>query len=94
MRTRRFIPDRYVLGTNTGGKTWTIFRYYREHPVIVLTLECSQEMAQEVRDALETAAIRMRTRKRVPAIPSGKVPGWLGLGAIVRGFAQSTNHFQ
>jgi len=75
MITRRFSSTReaYVLGTDTGGKTWTIFRGSE----IVATLECSQEMAQEIRNALNfaSAAIRVRkSRQRVPAIPKGKVP--------------------
>jgi len=59
------------------GRSFRDYRDTRGYTGIVATLECSQEMAEEIADALNSVAIKVRTRKRVLAIPKGKVPTWL-----------------
>lgn len=42
----------YTLGTEDRGKTWHIFQYVDEDCTSIATLECQQEPAEEVVDAL------------------------------------------
>lgn len=80
MKTKRVSSDAYLLARDTGGRTWSIFRNCGDYSAIIATLECSQETAQKIVDALRFSAattIRGKARKRRQVIPRRSVPSWL-----------------